>query len=373
MSQSEFLQSEAWARLQAAAGHEVVRIGDDHAYIAMQNMAGMAYGFVHALPLVGKYLYTPRWPGKGILNLESRILELTETAKMSGCKWVRVEPETEEVLEVVRNEIETLRSSTDSERPEGLEGRQAQGDNVSIVVAPHDMQPRETFVIDISKSEEELLAAMKPKTRYNIRLAEKKGVKVFATRENKYQAAFLDLIAATAERKDIVPHPRSYYEKFFTELPEDMLYFFVAEYEGAVIAANLVMVCGDTATYLHGGSGDKYRDVMAPFLLQWEQIKFAKTKGCTRYDFGGVKTVNGQQLTVNGEIQNPCLAGRQAKSKIDSWSGITRFKTGFSPQTAPTVFPGCYDIVLDKCGYRRYAQLRFVQKVLSSTKKLFHI
>jgi len=94
---------------------------------------------------------------------------------------------------------------------------------------------------------------MKPKTRYNIRLAEKRGVRVFATRDAKYQQAFLDLIEATAERKEIVPHPRSYYEHFFTAFPEAVCQLFIAEYEGSVIAANLLIIFGGRAIYLHGG------------------------------------------------------------------------------------------------------------------------
>ncbi len=335
MNTSEFLQSEAWAKLQVAAGHEAVRIGDD------------AYGFVHVLPLVGRYLYTPRWPADGIKNQESRIKNLLAEAEKVGAKWIRIEPETEGMKEIL------LRQLAD------------QNGTVSVEKSPHDMQPRETFVIDIAKSEDELLAAMKPKTRYNIRLAEKKGVRVFATQEKKYQEAFLDLITATAERKDIVPHPRSYYEKFFTELPEEMCHLFVAEYEGVVVAANLVMIYGDTATYLHGGSGDRYREAMAPFLLQWEQIKFAKSKGCAKYDFGGVRTVNSQQSTVNGETTNYKL------QTTSSWGGITRFKTGFSPKTEPTVFPGCYDIVLDKKAYCLYGKLRLIQGVLVRIRRLF--
>ena len=342
MDKKEFLQSDAWARLQAAAGHEAVRIGND------------AYGFVHVLPLVGRYLYTPRFPAASISNFPAYrtgrqfpISKLIEAAKKADCRWIRIEPMTEEVLEEIQNIVQNPSSVLPLERGGGM-----------MVRAPPDMQPRETFVIDISKSEEELLAAMKSKTRYNIRLAEKKGVRVFATHERKYQEAFLDLITRTAERKEIVPHSRGYYEKFFTELPEEMCSLFVAEYESTVVAANLVMACGDTATYLHGGSGDQYREAMAPFLLQWEQIKFAKARGCSKYDFGGIR--------IHSKIQNP-------KSKIDSWEGITRFKTGFSPKTEPTVFPGCYDIVLDKRGYKLYAQLRFIQKAISSVKKLFRI
>ena len=259
---------------------------------------------------------------------------MIEAAKKVGAKWIRIEPETEEALNTLK-----------------------EGNSLSIVKSPHDMQPRETFVIDIAKSEEELLAAMKPKTRYNIRLAEKKGVRVFVTREKKYQEAFLDLITATAERKDIVPHPRSYYEKFFTELPEDMCHLFVAEYEGKALAANLVISYGGTATYLHGGTSDEHRDAMAPMLLQWEQIKFAKTCGCSRYDFGGVHLATSYKL--------------QATSS--SWAGITRFKTGFSPKTVPTIFPGCYDIVLDKAAYRRYDQLRLLRRVAVSIRRFLHI
>jgi lipid II:glycine glycyltransferase (peptidoglycan interpeptide bridge formation enzyme) len=338
MSKREFLQSDAWARLQVAAGHEAVGLPDG------------GHGFVHALPLVGRYLYTPRWPSGQFPISNFQFPNLLADAKKKGYKWVRIEPETEEILVSVRNEIETL--------------RQAQGDNLSVVVAPHDMQPRETFVIDITKSEEELLAAMKPKTRYNIRLAEKKGVRVFATREQKYQEAFLDLITATAERKDIVPHPRGYYEKFFTELPEEMCSLFVAEYEGAVLAANMLIIYGDTATYLHGGSSDRYREAMAPMLLQWEQIRFAKAQSCTKYDFGGIRT------GYRGQGIEDSVAEKKGRN---SWAGITRFKTGFSPKTVPTVFPGCYDIVLDKAAYRRYDQLRLLRRVAVSIRRFLHI
>jgi peptidoglycan pentaglycine glycine transferase (the first glycine) len=319
MNTTEFLQSEAWAKLQEAAGHGVVRIGDD------------AYGFVHVLPFVGRYLYTPRWPMNGTIKKEyDGISEAIEAAKKSGAKWIRLEPEGEKALAEMRHAAES----------EGFR----------MIKAPHDMQPRETFVIDISKSEEALLAAMKPKTRYNIRLAKKKGVRVFATHEQHHREAFIGLIMATAERKDIVPHPRSYYEKFFTELSDETLSLFVAEYDGRIIAANLLIIFGEEAIYLHGGSGDLYRDTMAPFLLQWEQIKFAKMRGCTRYDFGGVKTSSGKQ---------------------GSWSGITRFKMGFSPETEPATFPGCYDIVLDRKVYFFYDCLRFLKGLFVRVKRFF--
>lgn len=99
----------------------------------------------------------------------------------------------------------------------------------------------------------------------------------------------------------------------------------------------MVIFYGDTVTYLHGGSGDLHRDVMAPYLLQWEQIKAAKERGYTKYDFGGVSL-----------------------NTANSWQGITKFKTGFSPQTLPTMYSGTYDIVLAPFSYTVY---RVLQKV----------
>lgn len=306
----EFLQSVAWANLQEAAGHTKVRIGND------------MYGFVHELPFVGKYLYTPRFPMAPV-NEKFQIEDILTEAKKAGAKWLRIEPEAQEIVNVLASQ------------------------GVKLVRAPHDMQPKELFVVDISLLEEVLFAAMKSKTRYNIRLAEKKGVKVFATREKKYQNAFLDLIIATALRKDIVPHPRSYYEYFFSVLPEDVCFLFVAEYEGKVVAANIVILYEGTAIYLHGGTSDEHRDVMAPMLLQWEQMKFAKTRGCTRYDFGGIKT----------------------EDRASTWAGITRFKVGFSPKTLPIVFPGCYDIVIDTWAYFLYRSIGYGKKFISSLRK----
>ncbi|MDO8565786.1 MAG: peptidoglycan bridge formation glycyltransferase FemA/FemB family protein [Candidatus Moranbacteria bacterium] len=360
MKETEFLQSEEWLKFQEATGKETVRLSSD---------GFSANGILYMLPMVGKYLYVPRGPIAGIKYQVSGIgygmERLIEESKKRRANWIRIEPETEEMLEEIKKELETLRPLRQAQgRPEEFEGRQAQGDNLSVVKAPHDMQPRETFVMDITPGLETLLAQMKPKTRYNIGLAEKRGVKVFATREEKYKQAFLDLITATANRKEITPHPRAYYEKFFTDLPEETCQLFVAEYDGKVLAANLLITYGTRATYLHGGSGNEYRDVMAPYLLQWKQIQYAKERGCTEYDFGGIKTVNNQQSTDNG---------KQKTRGKNSWEGITRFKTGFAPGTQPTVFPGTYDIVLNQSKYALYNRLRLFKENFLLMKKFFKV
>ncbi|NTW15387.1 MAG: aminoacyltransferase [Candidatus Moranbacteria bacterium] len=339
----ELLQSEEWIRFQEAAGHPVVRLGDSD---------WSANGIVHALPVVGKYLYVPRGPrtyvnqqktdnGDGFRNSarlsypdnrmntgnegsdrESGIMReaaeaILEKARTARAGWIRIEPETEAALAEMREVLTGYR----------------------IVKAPHDMQPRETFVVDLSLSEEELLAAMKPKTRYNIGVARKRGVRVIVSMDPNRIEAFIRLVTGTADRKGIVPHPRAYYEAMCETLLGNDGKIFAAEKDGEVVAANLVVFHGNTATYLHGGSDDRHRADMAPFLLQWEAMLDAKRRGCSRYDFGGVSMP---------ELE--CGEGK--------WLGITRFKTGFSPKTSATAFPGAYDIVLSPVRYLAYRMIR---------------
>lgn len=315
-----FFQSEEWRLFQESSGRQTTHVESEGLF---------GNGIFHTLSLIGQYVYFPRGP---LFTLDEKKIrdtawkELLHFGRENKVAWIRVEPQSEDIKE-------------------GLFQR-AEENKRKIVKAPRDTQPSEIFMIDISGSEEEVLSRMKQKTRYNIRLAEKKGVKVFITKEEKYTRAFLDLIVATSERKVIAPHPRVYYEKFFSAFTEGMLFLFVAEYKEKVIAANMVAIYGKTAYYLHGGSSDEHRDAMAPYLLQWEQIKFAKEKGATRYDFGGIQT----------RFKN-------------SWEGITKFKLGFSPKTEPTHFPGTYDIVIDKKAYFLYRILQTALKIFRAIKR----
>ncbi len=324
----DLLQSESWLRFQESTGKNVVRFsGDDFC----------ANGIVHELPIVGKYLYVPRGPimeaglDRVATNRET-IRDLVARARAAGAKWVRIEPDTDAALEEIR---------------------QACGERV--VNAPHDVQPREVLVMDISKPDEELLAGMKSKTRYNIRLAEKKGVRVVVSSDDEYRDAFVGLVRETALRKRLVPHPAAYYGRMLDAFLGKTGKLFVALSGSDILGINLVVHHGGVATYLHGGSASMKREYMAPFLLQWAAIRDARGAGCTWYDFGGVKTVDGSA---------------QAGS---DWEGITRFKTGFAPGTEPRRFPGAYDIVLDRRSYRSYDMLRLVRENMVYLRKFMRI
>lgn len=186
------------------------------------------------------------------------------------------------------------------------------------------MQPQEILVVDISKSENEILARMKSKARYNVRLAEKRGVEVSIERDEASLREFLRMIRETAVRNGIATHPEERYQNFFESFPKETLELLVARRGGVTLAAILVSFFGDTATYLHGASSDDDRGSMAPFLLQFFAMKEAKRRGCMRYDLGGVDTT-----------------GKRA-----SLAGVTRFKVGFAETVKTISFPGTYDIVL---------------------------
>jgi lipid II:glycine glycyltransferase (peptidoglycan interpeptide bridge formation enzyme) len=242
------------------------------------------------------------------------------------------------------------------------------------------MQPKEILVMDITKSEEELLAEMKPKTRYNIKLSQKHGVSVKvisnfklqisnqaqnpndqnkldsgsgAGMANKYIEEFIRLVKITTKRDKITPHPENYYRKMFEAIPGDILKLYAAEYQNKVIAANLMIFFGKTATYLHGASDNKQRNLMAPYLLQWQAIKDAKKTGCEKYDFGGIKSSGPTALDRNN---------LKRSDRYGSWSGITKFKLGFAPNIKPIEFPGCYDIIINPMKYKLY---RITQKIKS--------
>ncbi len=306
-----FLQSDWWIKFQEAVGKKNL------------NIKGGAFWkniIEHKLPIAGSYFYIPRGNIFRIkdTDVKNYLDNLIELARSSQAGWIRIEPSSQEILALVKSNIK-----------------------LQIIKAPHNMQPKELFIIDITKSEEQLLSEMKSKTRYNIRLAEKKKVKIFVSNRKEHIDRFCDLVDVTAKRQGIKPHPRNYYQKMFAVIPEENIRLYCAEFEGEIVAANAVLSFGDTVTYLHGASDDRFRNVMAPYLLQWKQIQDAKMSGAKKYDFGGVKT----------EISE--------KSRTD-WSGITHFKQGFSPNTKAIEFPGSYDIVINS---RRYFVYRTLQKI----------
>jgi lipid II:glycine glycyltransferase (peptidoglycan interpeptide bridge formation enzyme) len=158
-----------------------------------------------------------------------------------------------------------------------------------------DVQPPDTVLVDLRPPEEDILSQMKPKWRYNIRLAEKRGVQVRYTGAEGIET-FYAIFQETAKRDGISIHAIGYYQILFAhcaEYPGQELRLYVAEYEGTngsrkTLAANVVLFRKNVATYLYGASSNEYRELMASYALQWKAMEDAKAAGCTQYDLFGI-------------------------------------------------------------------------------------
>ncbi len=145
------------------------------------------------------------------------------------------------------------------------------------------IQPEATRIINLSHPEAEILAQMKQKGRYNIKVAEKSDIKM---EQSGYAALFHQLLVKTAERDGFTILPRKHYEIFLQKLPGSFL--LLAYRNGEAVAGLMGATWGKTGIYYYGASSYEHRSLMAPYLLQWEAMTFCKRLGCTSYDLLGV-------------------------------------------------------------------------------------
>ena len=152
----------------------------------------------------------------------------------------------------------------------------------------HFLEPY-TRIIDLMLSEDDILRGMHEKWRYNIRLAEKRGVSFYWTDIDESSLdIWMNLLSDTTNRDGFAHNSRAYYEAFLSQ--KDIVKLWFCTYEGRAIAAGVFVYYRDTAIYYYGASTSdpEYRKHMAPYLLQWKALQEAKNRGCTRYDFLGI-------------------------------------------------------------------------------------
>ena len=186
---------------------------------------------------------------------------------------------------------------------------------LSFMVSPHNIQPPRTIIVDIRGAEADIMARMKQKTRYNIRLAEKKGVTVRAWDDI---SAFHKMMLVTGGRDGLGVHSLEYYRRAYELFhPAGMAELLVAEFEGKPLAALMVFARGRRAWYIYGASTDEERNRMPTYLLQWEAMRWARAKGAEEYDLWGVPDEN--EATLEAEFE----------TRHDGLWGVYRFKRGF--------------------------------------------
>jgi lipid II:glycine glycyltransferase (peptidoglycan interpeptide bridge formation enzyme) len=273
---AHLLQTGEWGELKSAFGWKPVRVTNEK--------SGTQILF-RKLPFGSTIGYIP----KGSFD-DSLWLEIDSVSRKNHAIFLKFEPDLWE-----------------DQKPETW--------NVELRTSPHNIQPPRTILVDITGSEEEILARMKQKTRYNIRLAEKKGVTVRAWDDIE---SFHSMMFFTGKREGFGVHSLEYYRCGYELLhPKQMAELLVAEYEDKPLAALFVARHGNRAYYLYGASTDEERNRMPTYLLQWEAMKWAVAHGCDEYDLWGVPDEDAETLEANFE------------KRQDGLWGVYRFKRGF--------------------------------------------
>lgn len=194
-------------------------------------------------------------------------------------------------------------------------------------------QPKYEWILNIEKSEEELLNSMHPKTRYNIGLAERRGIKIEIVSKNfdKYFDDFYKLLEETAKRDNFNLHPKDYYRNIFQKLDSGNEFLVVARYDNNILLVNLILFYGRVAYFIFGGSSNKLKNLMFSHLAQWETIKEAKRRRYGVYNFGGVQGNGGS---------------------YENYRGVSVFKKRFGGEIFE--YSDSYDIVLKSLWYYLY-------------------
>jgi peptidoglycan pentaglycine glycine transferase (the first glycine) len=154
--------------------------------------------------------------------------------------------------------------------------------------SPMDLLPRETVYLDLTGSLDHILTRMKPKGRYNTRLSERKGVQVRIGSAGEIIDSFYPILSETGRRDGFAVEPlRFFVELASTLVPTGLATLLLAEQETEVLGGLILLIFGNTATYLYGGTSNTKRNYMAGYALQWAAIKLAKEAGCSQYDMYG--------------------------------------------------------------------------------------
>ncbi len=314
-----FLDSWNWGEFEVSLGSPVWRLGvyegsQLEAVAVFSKTVARRGTFIlcHHGPVIGK-----SFTGKSKEILSALKTKTIEIAKDEKCDFVRYSP----IL-------------TDNEENRKI------FKELGFRNAPIHVHSELSWLLDVTKPEEEILSGMKKNTRYAIRKAEKDGVEVIQSQDindfDKFWGIYLD----TAKRQHFTPYSRTYvYNEFkiYLEAKEAVLFF--GKYQGELVATAFVVYTPNSGFYHHGASLKKFAGISAAELLQWTAIKEAKRRGCEEYNFWGV--------VAEDAVKHP-------------WYGLSKFKRGFGGREEPHVH--AQDIVI-KPKYWLAFMVEYIRKV----------
>jgi lipid II:glycine glycyltransferase (peptidoglycan interpeptide bridge formation enzyme) len=312
-----FLQSSAWEKFLIAQGKNTWRFS----FKEKEELLGTCLLYENKLFLGKSYLMAAKGP--------IFYKELSETKKL-------------ELVELFFSSIRDITINTKKYQELFFRIEPKSFFKIKELQRSLDIDPRETWITDINKPLSEILKASHPKTRYNIALAQKKGVEISFSNDKKDITIFLDLLNKTAQRQKIGIHPKEYFELWAETLfVDNFSELAIASIAGQPIAASLMVCFGNIATYVHGASDYAARTTMAPHYLHWSCLKRYQEQAYKFYDWWGIAPQDGSKPSLEG---------------------VSRFKLGFAGERQ--VAPGTYDFIYEDSWYKAYQIFRKLRRSL---------
>ncbi len=299
------LQSYEWGEARKKMGIQVVRLGEFDGS-RLENIFQITFHTIPHSPFTVGYVPRSVFPSELVLEA------LQQEAKKHQAIFIKLEPN------ISREEFDKMHKKSPALQ--------------LLRPAKHSLFPEWTQRLDLKSSEEKLLNNMKAKTRYNIRLAEKKGVYVKEMTNDEGFDMFAKLYFETTARQKYHGHTRAYHETIFKTLRKTMSHIFIAFYENTPLSAYHLFTFNNILYYPYGGSSLLHKNLMASNLLMWETIKFGKKEGCTMYDMWGSLSPQYDPSTT--------------------WGGFTRFKEGFGTEFFE--YAGSFDLVVNSFAYSAF-------------------
>lgn len=302
------MQSFEWGEFRKSLGTKVLRFG----LYQNKKLTSVFQLTLHPIPFTKFNVgYLPKGPEPSKELAEA----LTKIGKDYHCAFIKTEPN-------VRYSSLATRYSSD------------------FHPSPKPLFTKYNYILDLTKSEEELLKNMHPKFRYNIKVAQKHEVKVEERNDDQALNDYLKLYFETCRRQGYHGHDENYHRKVWQTLKDaGLAKLLIAYYQNKPLTAWMLFTFKDTLYYPYGGSSDQYRNVMASNLVAWEAIKLGKKLGLKKFDLWG--------------------AGDPKAGENDHYFGFTKFKSGLGAKL--TEYIGTFDLVIN---WPVYFLFTFIDKLM---------
>ncbi len=303
------LQSFEWGEFREHTGIRVVRRG-------LEQNDKLIQAFQLTIHNIPRTPWTIGYLPKGTLPTKELLEELQRVGKENNCIFIQLEPN------VQKQEL----------------GIMNQGKNWKLPQAAHPLFTKHTLQLDLTKADEDLLKAMHPKARYNIKVAQKHNVIVKEENSSKAFDIFWELTEKTTSRQRFFAHTKSYHQAQWKTLPhnakENILssHLLIATYKDQPLTAWIVFIFKDSLYYPYGASSQEHREVMHSTLMMWEAICFGKKHKLKFFDLWG--------------------SAAPGTPPSDPWFGFTQFKERFGPERIE--FVGSYDLIINPLLYQGY-------------------